>query len=475
MKICPLCGVEYEGDICPTCGYKEEKKEESEKPKKKTRAKKQETVEISPENVEEEKVEEKKEYVCPACGMTFEEEVSICPNCKHDFSKKGKTCPSCEKEVDPLALFCDNCGYSFVDGDKKKNKNGSISSKQFTLVSLCAICLCVVFTLIACFSLFKTLQYKDAVKSRNDSISRLNERIDGLKETIDALKYDYEIDDSLFSYSREGNVITMGEYPQTIASSSAVEKMGKYPDKDGYYTSTHDNGKYVKIIASPKDNAYKFTDGSTITGGSAYYFKVEPLKWTVIKEVTGKVTVISNSIIDMSQFYRYAETTERVIDDNLEKVYANNWQHSDVRYYLNNVFIKEAFNILQRSIIEISDVKNDVGSGHLNNAQLYPHLNQNNTFDKIYLLSYQEMLMAQDVFALNRYSVATDYSRARGVMILTDETLYGNGYYWLRSPDIESNVISTVCEFGTIHDKYYVSRNFMGIRPVLTIDTTILN
>ena len=40
------------------------------------------------------------------------------------------------------------------------------------------------------------------------------------------------------------------------------------------------------------------TDGTTITSGQTYYFKVEPIKWRVVEEIDGAYTLLSEYIID---------------------------------------------------------------------------------------------------------------------------------------------------------------------------------
>ena len=98
-------------------------------------------------------------------------------------------------------------------------------------------------------------------------------------------------------YVREGNYIYFGEYPQSIKASSVT--ITSTVDSRGYFLGS-DNAYYAKVVASPFDSAYKFSSNQTVTSGTEYYFKVEPIKWRIISENSGKAVLLCESIIDSS-------------------------------------------------------------------------------------------------------------------------------------------------------------------------------
>ena len=60
----------------------------------------------------------------------------------------------------------------------------------------------------------------------------------------------------------------------------------------------------------------------------------------------------------------------------------------------------------------------------------------NDTYDKVYLLSYKDITNEEYGFKDNasRQKQLTDYAKALGCYMDTDTEYYNNGCYWLRSP-----------------------------------------
>lgn len=228
------------------------------------------------------------------------------------------------------------------------------------------------------------------------------------------------------SYLRFGSYIYFGEYPQTIANSEAVVAMGTTPDSNGYYTSSFDNERYAKVVATPYESGCTFSDSTTVISSSTYYFKVEPIKWRILSESDGKAVILCESIIANKRYNEYYSGA-------IEGVYANNYAESEVRAWLNDQFYNIAFSELQKSLIQTTEVDNSVYStGYDPN----PYTCEN-TFDKIFLPSYREVTNTAYGFINNtdRYKVTSDYSRATGAYTSTGDSYSGNGDWWLRSPD----------------------------------------
>ncbi len=255
-------------------------------------------------------------------------------------------------------------------------------------------------------------------------------------------------------YYREGNYIWFGEYPQTIKANDVT--VGTTTDSRGYYLGS-DGLYYAKVTATPY-SGYKFSNDTTVTSGTEYYFKVEPIKWRILNESGGTALILCESIIANKRY-----------DDS-----SNNYMNSEIRAWLNNEFYNTAFTALQKELIQITNVDNSVYStGYDSNPYACA-----NTNDKIFLPSYREMVNSAYGFNSNssaydtaRRRLTSDYSRATGAYMNTDTGYYyGNGYWWLRSPDnIYSLYALFVYRSGDVVYKYYVYDTIYGVVPALKI------
>ena len=230
-------------------------------------------------------------------------------------------------------------------------------------------------------------------------------------------------------YTRSGNYIYFGEYPQTIKASN-VSIISTTPDADGYYLGS-DGERYAKVVADPfpYNSGHTFSNNSSVIDGNTYYFKVEPIRWRILLESDGKAFILCDSIIAN---HNYHHTTSSTTIDG-QKVFANNYKYSDIRAWLNDEFYKTAFGALQQALIQTTEVDNSAQSM----GYSYHRYACENTFDKVFLLSFSEVLNSAygfendssfDDFA--RRMLTSDFSRATGAYTSS----YGNGRWWLRSP-----------------------------------------
>ena len=150
-------------------------------------------------------------------------------------------------------------------------------------------------------------------------------------------------------YTRSGNYIYFGEYPQTIKAADVT--VGDVADEDGYYLGS-DGERYAKVVASPNRNNYTFSDNSSVTRGNTYYFKVEPIRWRILSESNGNALILCDSIIANHNYHHTSLST--TIDG--QTVYANNYKYSDIRAWLNDEFYNTAFGDLQQALIQTTEV-----------------------------------------------------------------------------------------------------------------------
>ena len=208
--------------------------------------------------------------------------------------------------------------------------------------------------------------------------------------------------------STNGKYILFGEYPQTIKDDSVT--ITETTDSRGYYLGS-DGCYYAKVTATPDDNDYQFSTGTTVKYGTVYYFKVEPIRWRILTEENGKAFLLCDSIIANHCYYESDEN--RTIDG--KTVYAGNYEYSSIRKWLNEEFYKNAFSALQQALIQTTTVGTDIN-------------------DQVFLLSLGEVRNSAYGFSsdvsLNdaaRRMRTSDYARATGAY-----TYYGNGWWWLR-------------------------------------------
>ena len=258
-------------------------------------------------------------------------------------------------------------------------------------------------------------------------------------------------------YTRSGNYIYFGEYPQTIKASN-VSITSNTPDADGYYLGS-DGERYAKVVADPYpfNSGYTFSNNSSVIDGNTYYFKVEPIRWRILSERDGKAFILCDSII-ASKAYDAGND--------------NNYANSGIRAWLNDEFYKTAFGALQQALIQTTEVDNSAGStGNSPNSYACE-----NTFDKVFLLSVSEVANSAYGFANDpsaydtaRRMLTSDFSRATGAYMLTSSSYYGYGCWWLRSPYYNySDYARYVNSSGFAH-YYNVYNDSYGVVPALNL------
>ena len=266
-------------------------------------------------------------------------------------------------------------------------------------------------------------------------------------------------------YTREGDYIYFGEYPQTIKSSDVT--VGDVADEDGYYLGS-DGERYAKVVADPCDSRYSFSDGSDVKRGNTYYFKVEPIRWRILSESDGSAFILADGII--ANHYYHNTRSSTTIEG--ETVYANNYKHSDIRAWLNGEFLNTAFGDVAQGLIETTEVDNSASNSMYDST---PYACEN-TFDKVFLLSWREVTNSAYGFSGYRdYDTArqmkvSDYARSTGAFMDRVDGYFGCGYWWLRSPFYnDSYDAEHVYYGGSAQSRSYVDSDTLGVVPALNI------
>ena len=239
--------------------------------------------------------------------------------------------------------------------------------------------------------------------------------------------------------SSDGKTLTYGLYPQTYVSDETL--IGVFnklttTNASGWYL--HNDTYYAKRTAKTYSTAYTFESGKTIVQGETYWFECKPITWNVLSNNNGDCFVLSSLLLDTHNFYNKYDN--RKIDG--KTVYANNYEHSDIRTWLNDDFYNAAF-VLNKSYIQETTVDNSAAT--TNNAT-----NQyacRDTVDKVFLPSYQDYInadygfLAKNDLSDTRVALVSDYARANGAACQTAKNYSGS--YWTRSADSSYNEYAT--------------------------------
>ena len=285
---------------------------------------------------------------------------------------------------------------------------------------------------------------------------------DGAKEETNAKGFVYE---------------TLGEWPQTKKeeSVSVDTKCEQKTVGDFTYYKGSDSAWYLGIEEKKAD------DNKPDDEISYKWFKVEPIKWRVLSAEYDhdknnsspgvKFLLAENVIIG-----------QRYDNDN------NNYENSEIRNWLNDVFLKTAFTTEEHNIIVTTIVDNSARTANPDenekqwNSGLNPYASDIPCNDKVFLLSEQEVTKKDYGFDIynkyvgcgdgtstsSRIHYATDYAKQLGV---NQNSIFGPGsWWWLRSPcysDVRNARI--VGSNGCVPDNILVSCGVGGVVPALCV------
>jgi uncharacterized repeat protein (TIGR02543 family) len=283
----------------------------------------------------------------------------------------------------------------------------------------------------------------------------------------------------------DGEYILFGEYPQTLKAMGVTipgegfegtqdgpvaESQGPYA---GYYAGYDDSnnlvGYYEQVTASPYQSGYMFSDGTTeVLSGTIYYFKVEPVKWRILNysslATDEQAFLLCNSAITNRRW-------NEIFEGNPGGHYANNYEKSEIRAWLNGEFQATTFSPFRQALIQKATVDNSPDStGDGSNPYTCA-----NTEDDVFLISGSEANNYSLVDNASRIRVTTDYTRATGAMMITNQSggrPYGRVNWWLRSPSRNNSKYVRLVDNGGNSSGVLspVNDNSRGIVPALKLN-----
>lgn len=228
-----------------------------------------------------------------------------------------------------------------------------------------------------------------------------------------------------------------------------------------------------KLTSSTSSETNSMQDNNGYYLNTTYFFKYEPLTWTVLDPEEG--FVMSNIAIDAQAFENFSYYDPDFYDSALgQRVYnskdckylANDWSKSSLREWLNKDFYNTAFT---------AEEKAQIGKTYLdNNNPFSPKYDCAGTFDKIFTISFYDAINSDYGFDEDgshtdfaRARPATDYAKCQGVDAAdTNGTL---PYWWLRTTGLYGAFAFGVSPNGWIVSSgggyYNVNRTDMGVVP----------
>lgn len=307
---------------------------------------------------------------------------------------------------------------------------------------------------------------------------------------------------------QKGDIIEFGSYPQSkVTNPRIISALDGFLTDDvwvsyDYYigTDTEYDGKmtasdYMKYadlkLNGEKYRAVRFSqyrprmtsstssetnsmqDNNGYYLNTTYFFKYEPLTWTVLDPEEGYV--MSNIAIDAQAYENFSyydpdsfdsASGPMVYNGKDCKYLANDWSKSSLREWLNKDFYNTAFT---------AEEKAQIGKTYLDNTNTFSSkYDCAGTFDKIFTISIIDAINSDYGFDEDgshtdfaRARPATDYAKCQGVDAAdTTGTL---PYWWLRTTGFYGAFAFGVSPNGRIVSSgggyYNVNRTDMGVVP----------
>ncbi len=300
-----------------------------------------------------------------------------------------------------------------------------------------------------------------------------------------------------------GDIIEFGSYPQSkvtdTATLNALNSKSLSWQSYGYYIGTGAHGTmtqsdYMKYADTTyngtKYRAVKFTqyrpyqtyessyctwqDQNGYHTNTTYWFEFEPIYWRVLDPNNG--LIMCENIIDSQAYsntvYDYGTDPYGLTacwNDSSHTNYANDYATSSIREWLNDDFYNTAFTSTQKTKIKTTTLDNS--------ASTLSEFDSETTYDKVFLLSWDEMKTPNYGFEssgdtdISRGAAGSDYAKCQGLYVYTGShfTGVGNSYWFLRTPGYNSNSVGEVGSDGFVNYYGYVCETSYGIRPAMKI------
>ncbi len=263
-----------------------------------------------------------------------------------------------------------------------------------------------------------------------------------------------------------GDIITFGSYPQTKVTDSGLITALNTQTLQGDSTVTYGGSRYKRVYFThytpysydyPTTADYSYQDNNGYYINTVYWFKYEQIQWRVLSSTNGELFVMAEKILTIRAY---------------NQVYTNvTWETCTLRSWLNNEFFGEAFNTMEQARIKTSTVVNaDYGTTD----------GGNNTSDKLFLLSYSEVMNPAYGFSSSystrdtaRWAQGSDFAKCNGLWVQDYGSYFGNSTWLLRSPGYDPSSAGVMSYNGSVFEIYsMVNGELTGTRPAFKLNLT---
>ena len=288
----------------------------------------------------------------------------------------------------------------------------------------------------------------------------------------------------------EQGTFAFGMYPQTRETDKAkIEKLNDARETSGKAVVVLDGVTYAsyrvsetgcKPGGSPFCYYYKYFPYMEKYGLETYWFRFEPIQWSVLDSGTDGVLLIAENVLCTHTF------NDTVKAD-------NTWATSDVRAWLNDTFLKDAFTAKERAFLQSSELTNEP------NLILGTSSGSGTTTDKIFLPSQNEITNPDYGFNVGwkdkvddfgrpigyyetdtepgehsaRSTGATDFAKCLSAWTHLDKETnqpMPTCFYWLRTAGESTSHASGVLPDGRVSmTGWPVDYTVLGIRPMMRV------
>ena len=277
----------------------------------------------------------------------------------------------------------------------------------------------------------------------------------------------------------DGVYVYFGDWPQTIkADDVTIDEEESIIMGSNIYYKGSDGNYYVKCLENSSCENIQYSNNVPVLSkdfNSYKYFKVEPIKWRVVDSdfdhdlnsaTSGRKLLVSETILTGNiNFYDYvttmrlkvnlkekynkkeflfnAELASIIVKEFLLDVYPNNYKYSKIRAFLNGLtyeirpndsslqstsyiykdkgFLQTAFTDKAQAFIEITTVDNSKDTA-VTKMDNYIDYSCENTYDKVFLLSYKEILNKNYnlTYNGNSHSSSSGFDTYERISLLTD-------------------------------------------------------
>ncbi len=240
------------------------------------------------------------------------------------------------------------------------------------------------------------------------------------------------------SCTRRGDFFYFGEYPQTIKEEQVIIN-DNVVDERGYYLGS--DGYFYAAWTVERSSLNKFSDGQKIVDGETYYFKVQPVRWRILKEKRGEAILLCDSILLSRRFDKSS----------------SNYLQSEIRGFLNGDFYDALFNEEEKSLVLPSNIESKA-----KNAKRASEDGAPTQEDYVFLLSAREasvsdyrLLVTPTCSEVKKIELS-DYALAQGLSC-ESVTGYLKGDWWLRSTGGEEEGKAHYIDGYTLRKEYYLN------------------